>query len=207
MPTRSPNTEDSLLTDVGEEKAQLRQRMTQIAERVSAGDALVAGEAISDRLAAWPSWRSAAAIVLFATLQGEVDTMPLIDLTMRDRKRLFFPRMLAGRTLEFAVVADIESLRPGRYGVLEPDSRCPAEMLHPDTIVLVPGVAFDLEGGRLGRGAGYYDRALAACGGGAVRPRFLGVGFERQIVPVVPMGRFDIRMDSVVTERGLFEAA
>jgi 5-formyltetrahydrofolate cyclo-ligase len=67
-------------------------------------------------------------------------------------------------------------------------------------------VAFDLEGGRLGRGAGYYDRALAALADRSRRPQFVGVGFESQIVSSVPMDSLDMRLDVVVTETGIFVA-
>lgn len=176
-------------------------------ESVSAREALAAGEAISDRLAAWSRWRSSSGVALFATLHGEIDTRPLIELARQNGKRLLFPRMLTGQTLEFALVDEIESLRSGRHGVLEPDRRCRAQRMRADEIILVPGYAFDREGGRLGRGAGYYDRALAVCGDNSTRPRFIGVGFERQVVPAVPMNSLDVRMDGVVTELGLFEVA
>jgi 5-formyltetrahydrofolate cyclo-ligase len=185
-------------------KKQLRDRMTQVRDSISADQALAAGEAIADRLAVWSSWRSSTVVALFATLSGEVDTQPLFELARRDGKQILFPRMLAARTLEFAVVEEIGSLWTGRYGVLEPGHGSRVETLHANAIVLVPGVAFDRGGGRLGRGAGYYDRALAELGGKSRRPQFIGVGFESQIVPFVPMSSLDMRMDVVVTELGLF---
>lgn len=175
------------------------------AESISAQDALAAGKAISKRLADWSSWRSSSVVALFATLRGEIDSQPLIELARRDGKQLLFPRMRDGQTLEFAVVEEMESLRPGRYGVLEPDLQCPVQPMTADTIVLVPGCAFDRAGGRLGRGAGYYDRVIAGCRDTEVRPRFIGVGFESQVIEAVPMKSLDMRMDGVVTEIGLFE--
>lgn len=186
-------------------KKRLRRTMTRALESVSACEALAAGEAIADRLAGWSRWRSSPGVALFATLGGEIDSRPLIELAQQNGKRLLFPRMLEGRMLEFAVVDEIESLRSGRYGVLEPDRRCPAQRMHVDEIIFVPGYAFDREGGRLGRGAGYYDRGLAIYGDGLGRPRFIGIGFERQVVSAVPMDSLDVRMDGVTTEAGLFE--
>jgi 5-formyltetrahydrofolate cyclo-ligase len=180
--------------------------MTQARAAISADQALAVGQAIADRLEVWPSWRSSAVVALFATLSGEVDTRPLVELARRDGKRILFPRMLEGRTLEFAVAEEIGSLRPGRYGVLEPDHQSQVETLTGNAIVFVPGVAFDREGGRLGRGAGYYDRALGALAGRSRRPQFVGVGFESQIVSSVPMDSLDLRLDVVVTEAGIFVA-
>jgi 5-formyltetrahydrofolate cyclo-ligase len=187
------------------EKSRLRRTMMRRLESISRHEALAAGEAISVRLASWSSWRSSSVVALFATLRGEVDTQPLIERAQREGKQLLFPRMLEGRALEFAVVDEIGSLQPGRYGVLEPDRRCPVLRMHTHAIVFVPGYAFDREGGRLGRGAGYYDRALAACGDSSGRPRFIGVGFDSQVIPNVPMNSLDMRMDGVVTEVGFFE--
>jgi 5-formyltetrahydrofolate cyclo-ligase len=173
----------------------------------SAEQALSAGEAISDELSAWSGWLTASVVAVFATLPGEVDTRPLTQLVLREGKRLAFPRMVAGSTLEFVLVEDPESLRPGRYGVLEPVRKNPALSIGRDAVVCVPGLAFDCAGGRLGRGAGYYDRALAVSRGTGGRPRMIGVGFARQIVESVPMGPLDVRMDAIFTEAGLLGMA
>jgi 5-formyltetrahydrofolate cyclo-ligase len=195
------------ISSLDSEKKRLRLSMKATLESISTQEALAAGQAISNRLAGWSSWRSSLVVALFATLPGEVDTQPLIELARRDGKQILFPRILARRTIEFAVVEEIGSLRPGRYGVLEPDLLCPAQQLHADTIVFVPGVAFDREGGRLGRGAGYYDRVIAGCEESPGRPRFIGVGFGSQVIEAVPMDSLDMRMDGVVTEAGLIEVA
>lgn len=179
--------------------------MQSVRTSFSAEQAHVVGEAISDQLTGWSGWHRASAVALFATLRGEVDTRPLIQLVLREGKRLAFPRMVAGSTLEFAVVEDFESLQPGRYGVFEPDRRCPALSMGGSDVVCVPGLAFDRSGGRLGRGAGYYDRALAELGGNRGRPQIIGVGFARQIVESVPMHSLDVRMDGVVTEAGFLQ--
>ena len=113
--------------------------------------------------------------------------------------------MRVGQALEFAVVEKMKSLQPGRYGVLEPDLRCPVQPMTADTIVLVPGCAFARAGGRLGRGAGYYDRVIQACRDAEGRPRFIGVGFESQVIEAVLMKSLDMRTDGGVTEIGLFE--
>jgi 5-formyltetrahydrofolate cyclo-ligase len=188
-------------------KKRLRQIMKQTLEAISPAEARSAGEAISDRLSEWSSWRTASVIGLFSTLRGEIDTRPWIERTLREDKQLLLPRMVAGRTLEFAIVETLESLQPGRYGVLEPDRSCPTQRLPAEALVFVPGIAFDREGGRLGRGAGHYDRALAACRDGSGRPRFIGVGFECQIVSEIPMSSLDIRMDGIMTESELVEVS
>jgi 5-formyltetrahydrofolate cyclo-ligase len=179
--------------------------MRRVRGSVSTQQALNAGEAISDRLAAWPGWRRSSVVVLFATVRGEVETRPLIRLALEQDKKMIFPRMVAGPSLEFAVVDDPESLQPGRHGVLEPDPSFPAWPLSGEELIFVPGLAFDRNGGRLGQGAGYYDRALAGFAGSERRPQFIGVGFAWQIVGSVPVDSHDVRMDRVVTEVEFFE--
>jgi 5-formyltetrahydrofolate cyclo-ligase len=107
------------------------------------------------------------------------------------------PRCAAGR-LEFAPVERWEDLRPGRYGVLEPASE--ALVLGPADLVVVPGLAFDLAGHRLGRGAGYYDRTFA---GRSRRPRLVGFAHAFQLLDAVPHGAGDCAVDAVVTEAGI----
>ena len=185
-------------------KQRLRRTMQPICGSISAECALSAGEAISNRVAEWSRWRTSSQVALFATLEGEVDSGPLIERVLREGKQLLLPRMVSGRSLEFAVVVDPESLRPGRYGVLEPDAQCPQRPMGGDGLVFVPGIAFDRAGGRLGRGAGYYDRALAECVANRGRPRFVGLGFADQVVETVPVGSLDVRMDAIVTESEFF---
>ena len=98
-------------------------------------------------------------------------------------------------------MTDWSELRPGRYGVLEPPAQ--AAVIRPEEgdLVLVPGVAFDRAGNRLGRGQGFYDRAFPAS---APRPPLLiGVAYQIQLVDAVPHAETDRRVDAVVTELGL----
>jgi len=101
--------------------------------------------------------------------------------------------------MSFGSVDRVESLVPGRYGVREPPATSPIEMLGPDVLVLVPGVAFDESGGRLGRGAGLWDRALADARGAVI----FGVGYELQIIDTVPRDEHDRPVDALLTEAGI----
>jgi 5-formyltetrahydrofolate cyclo-ligase len=93
------------------------------------------------------------------------------------------------------VVSDpANDLRPGLLGIREPTEHCEAIALKRLDLVLVPGVAFDARGRRLGRGKGYYDRLLSD-----VRGVRCGVAFDEQIVPEVPVGPRDALLNCVVT--------
>ncbi|MEO8214060.1 MAG: 5-formyltetrahydrofolate cyclo-ligase [Myxococcales bacterium] len=96
-------------------------------------------------------------------------------------------------------LADRGDLRPGRFGIWEPDPSCPEVAAGEVEVMLVPGLAFDDHGNRLGFGGGYYDEVLAGKGGG--RPGFVvGVGYDFQVVDNVPADARDARVDCLVTD-------
>lgn len=134
--------------------------------------------------------------MVYAELPDELPLARVVALAQLDGKGLLFPRTLPGSRLALSSVDRVEDLRPGRYGVREPATDAPAAVLGPDVLVLVPGVAFDARGGRLGRGAGVWDRALADRRGAAV----FGVGFELQVIGRVPREEHDQQMDALLTE-------
>jgi 5-formyltetrahydrofolate cyclo-ligase len=172
--------------------------------RVAAGLSERAGVAVGQYLRSSDAWKAASEIVVFVSMPGEIDTHVVIDSAVQDSKLVLLPRVVGEGELEFAVLRDRDGLVSGPFGVLEPGAECPARAIREDSLVLVPGLAFDQRGGRLGRGAGYYDRALAKVRVLEPRPRCLGLGFALQIVEDVPMTSLDVRLDGVVTEEGLF---
>jgi len=107
--------------------------------------------------------------------------------------------------LEYARVDQWGDLRPGRYRVLEPVPEIPATALGEGDLVVLPGVAFDASGGRLGRGLGYYDRTFPVGASGA--PILFGLAFACQLVDRVPRGVHDRGVDAVVGEFGLLRTS
>ena len=177
--------------------------------RVSPRDVREAGEAIARRLGTHPAWRQAATVALYASLPGEVATATLISTAWAEGRRLLLPRVVGEGDLVFVEHLPDVPLVGGAFGVLEPPGHARVVDLDEAELILVPGLAFDRRGGRLGRGAGYYDRALAGIGLPAARratadrdgsvPRTMGVAFDRQLVDEVPMGEQDVRMEAVVS--------
>jgi 5-formyltetrahydrofolate cyclo-ligase len=145
-------------------------------------------------------------IGLYASMPYELGTAPLIELARRRGCEVFVPRIvsLRSRVMRF-VPFSIEGRRHA-LGMHEPASSeyFPARFL--DTI-FVPAVALDGRGARLGFGAGFYDRALAFR---RLRhhwrgPRLVGVGYQFQVVPAVPVTATDVFMDVLVTDKGIYE--
>ena len=101
------------------EKQALRQLMKQSLRGLSTTAALRAGEAAAEHLSDSQEWKNAACVTFFSTRAGEVETAPLVRRAQRDGKRLYFPRMIPGSSLEFVYVSNVESMRYGRYRVLD----------------------------------------------------------------------------------------
>jgi len=105
-----------------------------------------------------------------------------------------------GTRLEFLPVRSWSDLRKGTFGVLEPSAGARVYRFSRDDAVVLPGVAFDRAGHRLGRGAGFYDRAF---GGAQAQPLLIGAGYAFQLRAHVPHGPCDRRVDVVATEHGM----
>ncbi len=152
-----------------------------------------------------PAFRKAKCVALFAPLPSEPDIHPLIEEAWAEGKRVALPYMLERRTrpeLNWHAVASWEEVvARGPMGLREPDPvRCP--LLAPEEIdcVFVPGLAFDEEGHRLGRGGGFYDSFL---GHAPNKVTCIGLFFANQKVKRVPREAHDYALGAVITEEGL----
>jgi 5-formyltetrahydrofolate cyclo-ligase len=166
--------------------------------------ASAAARAAAAHLAASPELRASRRVALYAALRGELPSRPLYEVARAAGKTLLWPRAGGAAGLEFAPCARWEDLRPERYGVLAPGREQAALTLAAGDLVLVPGLAFDGWGRRLGRGGGHYDRALRAAPRGVVA---LGVGFDFQRIEEVPVGPDDAPVAAVLTETGVWRAS
>jgi 5-formyltetrahydrofolate cyclo-ligase len=176
-------------------KSTLRGRVRELVRAIPAEERRAWSVALSALIQAQTPWQSARSVLLFAPLPDEPDITALLEDAWRAAKTVALPQTdpATGGYLA-AVVRDREALRPGRFGVLEPAAGCPVISLNQLDLMLVPGVAFDLSGGRVGRGKGFYDRLLAE-----VRGHKCGVAYDVQIVPSVPVEPHDIHVDSILT--------
>ncbi|MCH2187917.1 5-formyltetrahydrofolate cyclo-ligase [Myxococcota bacterium] len=184
----------------GSPKPALRQKMHAIRENLDSEACKQAGAQILGVFEKLPEFRDFRAFALFASTAGEPDTRPLFERIVGSGRQAFLPRCLDDGGLEFVRVEDWSVLEKGRFGILEPaESLAPAAASSID-LFLVPGLAFDRRGARLGRGGGYYDRSLP--------PGCLawGLAFESQWVKLVPNEAHDRLLDGVLTEAGLTRA-
>ncbi|MFC0393427.1 5-formyltetrahydrofolate cyclo-ligase [Paenibacillus mendelii] len=168
-------------------------------------------EAACTAAADWLESRNTRSFMIYTSFRSELDTQRLIEWGWHNGLKVIVPRCLfQERSMELFAIDDWQELKPGAYGILEPDPT-QARMLDIDKevpeVVFVPGLAFDRKGGRLGYGGGYYDRfhdrlALIFSDGKADFPPWIGLGYEAQWVKAVTMELHDARIDAVITERG-----
>lgn len=192
--------------DLERAKEQLRSELGRRRRAVEPDFALRAGQSVCAHLEECPAFREAGRVALYAALPDELPTRPCFE-SLRERGvETSFPRTLAAG-LRFACVSRWEDLEAGRYGVLEPPEGAVLRPLEEVDLVLVPGLAFDARGNRLGRGGGHYDAALPAGHPGTLLgsrgPQRIGLAYSFQVLPEVPHGSRDRGVDAIVTESGL----
>lgn len=161
-----------------------------------------ASAAITRHVLAMPEYAAADRVVAYVALREEASLASVVADVLARGRGLLLPRV-EGRTLAFVPVRNLAALRAGPHGLREPEGAAVAALAATD-FVLAPGVAFDRHGERLGRGGGFYDRALPR-GPGA--PRVFGVAFAFQLVARVPIESHDRSVDGVVTDEGVIRAS
>jgi 5-formyltetrahydrofolate cyclo-ligase len=174
-------------------KTELRRLVRAQLARISPAAAAAASESIRTSIPSLPRWQEAQVVVAFAALPGEPDLHPL---DWCGPKTVLLPR-IDGETLVFHAVENPSQLKPGAFGLPEPDpGQCPVADPAGAQIIFIPGLAFTAEGHRLGRGRGYYDRLLATLPPGILR---VGVCFPDQILADLPREPHDKQVDIVLS--------
>ncbi len=187
-------------SDSRAEKRRLRASLSARRRALSPSERARAGELAAGHLFTSPECEGSGRIALYAALPDEMPTEALFRALATRGKQLFLPRLESGG-LAFCAVERWADLRAGRLGVPEPPEGSSRIDLEQGDLVLVPGLAFDPEGWRLGRGRGHYDRSFPP---GAERaPVLFGLAYAFQVVAAVPHDSHDRRMDAIVTERGI----
>lgn len=140
----------------------------------------------------------------YVPFRTELDVTPVMQWCWQRGGRVAVPKVIADRKLmSLHLIGGLDELVTGKWGIREPEMSAPiVSDLSAIDVLLVPGLAFDGEGGRLGYGGGYYDAFIRRCRENAGKePYKLAVAFDAQLVDAVPMDDHDFRVDAVVTEK------
>jgi 5-formyltetrahydrofolate cyclo-ligase len=178
-------------------KTILRRTVLARRSRIVAQDRVAAGRAVRQNVMTLPAIQKASRVLAFASFGAEVPTDDLLQAMLDRDVQLFLPYVSEAGEMDVAAVVSLDALVPGYRGIREPAEREPVTKAHLD-IAIVPGVAFDEAGRRLGHGGGFYDRYLAEVPRAVAR---IGLCFDLQVVDEVPAEPHDERVDYVVTEK------
>ena len=177
-------------------KAAVRTTVRAALKAMSASRRTAASVQAAGLLAAQRRWQDASAILFYAPLAEELDVWPLLEAALASGKTVALPRFDAGsgRYVACRIESVVGDVQAGLFAIREPVARCAIMPLNRLDFILVPGVAFDLRGRRLGRGKGFYDQLLAA-----VRGTTCGVAFDEQLVEAVPVEPHDVVLNCILT--------
>lgn len=178
------------------QKRRLRKELRQELALLSPAERKLESEAVLKKLVSHPRFKKAKSILSYIALESEVETGPVIEAARADGKRVYAPLIDQKRGgIQMIEIEGLEGLRPGSYGILEP-AYDPKRIGDPKDLelALIPGLGFDREGGRLGRGKGYFDRFLKS----AQQAYKIALAFRCQVVDRIPRGPMDETVDEVV---------
>jgi len=181
-------------------KSEIRNLVRELRRKQSPASIIRKSRAIWKSLSSLPEYRRARTIAFYASIakEGEVATAYMIEGSLAQKKKLCLPKVVDDR-LEFFDIKNVEDLDEGAFGILEPTG----EKVEPEQIelIILPGIAFDVSGNRIGFGRGYYDRFLKK----ARNTSIVALAFDFQIVDKIPSAESDVRVSKIVTESRIID--
>lgn len=161
---------------------------------------------ITERFLDFPGLEDYLYYLAYLPINKEVDTRPLLSLLLDQDKEVYVPRCRGENQgcMDFFRITGLEDLKPGYRGIDEP---CPDPsnlfVNQGRALCVLPALAFDRQGCRLGYGQGFFDRYLKSLPG--PRPLLIGFAYEFQVVDHLPADEWDVPVDMVITERAFFK--
>ena len=180
-------------------KVELRKRLKAERARLSAEQAALSSEQVSRHILACDAYRKAHCIMGYLAFGKELSVDAVLQAALAEGKTVVVPLLTSATEMTPVVLQNMHDFELDRYGIRS--VRQPAVQIAPQAIdlVLVPGVAFDREGGRLGMGAGYYDRFLPQ----AKRAVLMGVTYDCLLQSELPKDEYDVCMQLLASESGV----
>lgn len=185
------------MNEIDQEKQKARTFIQQKRSHLTGDQRDKASNDILKSLTELPELQTAKTVYCFISIRQEPETRPIIEYLLMNGKRVCVPKCKRHGIMDARLIKSLDDLTPmPPFGIPEPPAG--SEIADPATIdfAIVPGLAFDRKGGRLGRGMGYYDRYLRGCA--AYR---CGICFDAMLFEQIPAGSMDVPMDTILTEK------
>lgn len=179
------------------DKQQLRKSAKEIRGSISLKQKLAYDEAIYKRIIESEAYKASKVIFIFVSFGSEITTHNIINKALDDNKVVCIPKIISkSEGMKACAIESLSELKPNKFGILEPVDTNNEVNSDKIDLAIVPGLFFDLNGGRIGYGAGYYDRFLKF-----VRKdtKKIGIAYDFQIIDKVPMDENDVYMDFIIT--------
>ena len=180
-------------------KEQIRREILRIRNSLSENERVVNSNIISNKVGSTKEYRKSSSIGIYYPIGSEVNTIELIKYSLATKKTIGLPRIMdSNRILFFKIIEnsfqDIKMTK-GKYGILE--NSMSDFIIEKMDLLIIPGIAFDLQGNRIGHGKGYYDRFLSQRKANYI----IGLAFENQIINKIPKTEYDIPVNVLFTEK------
>jgi 5-formyltetrahydrofolate cyclo-ligase len=205
-----PNSAHALPSNpqIEEDKRRMRAAIRTLRDALTPDERMAEERACHARLLQLPALQKARVVLMYMSFGSEMDTHALLDTLVASGKRVASPRVDAvANSLVLQEVQSHQALEAGVWGILQPKPEAVTLAIDEVDFVLLPGLAFDRQGGRLGYGAGYYDRLLAASTSRNVGVTYAAMAFTCQIVDCVPTVSHDVSIDTIITPREVIHCA
>lgn len=161
-------------------------------------------ERILKKLIDSKSYKDSLVLFTFVSFGSEVDTHKIISYALNDGKIVYVPKIKSkDKGIEIFRINTLSDLKPGYFNILEPLENCPVGNIKDIDLILIPGIAFDRNGGRIGYGAGFYDRFLTNINSAVPK---LALAYQFQILDEVPMTELDVKVGGIISNKELITA-
>lgn len=184
---------------VRDEKRALRHKYSAIRQKFSKEEIIEKSRAVCANFLGTMSYAHSDCILLYHSINQEIDTTELLKMLLASDKKVALPVCRDNGEMIFRYITDESQLKKGLFSAPEPNESCEEFKASKHTLCVIPAIAFDKNGYRLGYGKGYYDRYLNDTS--IVK---VGFTYDELFVDRLPRGRFDIACDLVITPKGVF---
>ncbi len=192
------------MLEIRAQKNILREKYRAVRDNIDSDTKKLLDKKICERILSTVSFRFCKTVLLYSPIKSEIDITPIALSAFKSGKNLAYPKCNdSDSDMDFHFVSSLTTLESGSYNILEPNENSPifdtkTVLNKTDALCIIPALIYDADGYRLGYGKGYYDRFLSD-----FRGIKMGICYSSCIVKHVPRGRFDLKADMIVSDKGV----
>jgi 5-formyltetrahydrofolate cyclo-ligase len=180
-------------------KQQVRKSFIEKLHLISSSEKVSADVKIAQSLLSLRVYKNAKSICTYVSMEHEVNTHQIIREALLAKGSIIVPKVQGSELLLYSI-RSFEEIKIGSYGIMEPQTRRAHVPVQSIDLFIIPGIAFGMDGSRLGRGKGYYDRLL-----GDTHVPIIALAYDKQVSDTVPHGAKDKKIDIIITETHIYD--